>query len=39
MLEGEDIVGFRFELQELPYKEDRIPEGFKIKATYDLHRE
>ncbi|MFX0021254.1 MAG: VOC family protein [Candidatus Hermodarchaeota archaeon] len=39
MLEGEDIVGFRFELQELPYKEDRIPEGFKIKSMYDLKRE
>jgi catechol 2,3-dioxygenase-like lactoylglutathione lyase family enzyme len=39
MLEGEDIVGFRFELQELPFKEDRIPEGFKIKSTYDLRRE
>ncbi len=39
MLEGEDIVGFKFELQELPFKEDRIPEGFKIKSEYDLKRE
>jgi len=39
MLEGEDIVGFRFELQEIPYKEDRIPEGYKIQSTYDLKRE
>ena len=39
MLEGEDIVGFRFELQEIPYKEDRIPDGYKIKSTYDLNRE
>jgi len=39
MLEGEDIVGFRFELQEIPYKEDRIPEGYKIQSTYNLKRE
>jgi len=39
MLGGEDIVGFRFELAEIAYKEDRIPEGYKIKSTYDLKRE
>jgi catechol 2,3-dioxygenase-like lactoylglutathione lyase family enzyme len=39
MLEGEDIVGFRFELEEIPYKEDKIPEGIQIKTSYDLKRD
>ncbi|MFW9999706.1 MAG: VOC family protein [Candidatus Hermodarchaeota archaeon] len=38
MLEANDIVGFRFELGEIPYKEDRIPEGYKIQPNYDLKR-
>jgi len=39
MLEGSEIVGFRFELQENPFKEEKIPEGQRIKSTYDLKRE
>jgi hypothetical protein len=39
MLEGEEIVGFRFELHEIPYKEDHIPEGFQIKSSYDIRRD
>ena len=39
MLEANNIVGFRFEFQEIPYKEDKIPEGHKIKSSYDLKRE
>lgn len=38
MIGGEDIVGFRFELAESRYKEDKIPEGLKIKSSYDLQR-
>lgn len=38
MIGGEDIVGFRFELSENPYKEEKIPEGFKIQTSYDLKR-
>ena len=34
-----DIVGFRFEFQEIPYREDKVPEGHKIKSSYDLKRE
>jgi len=30
MIGGEEIVGFRFELAESPYKEDKIPEEYKI---------
>jgi catechol 2,3-dioxygenase-like lactoylglutathione lyase family enzyme len=39
MLEAKDIVGFRFELQEIPFKEDKIPDGIKIKSHYDLQRD
>ena len=39
MLEAKDIVGFRFELQEIPFKEDKIPDGIKIQSSYDLKRE
>ncbi|MBD3215722.1 MAG: hypothetical protein GF311_24130 [Candidatus Lokiarchaeota archaeon] len=38
MIGGEDIVGFKFELSENPWKEDKVPEGFKIKSSYDLKR-
>ena len=38
MIGGDDIVGFKFELSENPWKEDRIPEGFQIKPSYDLKR-
>lgn len=38
MIGGEDIVGFRFELAESPNKDDKIPEGLKIKPSYDLQR-
>ena len=33
MIGGEEIVGFRFELAESPYKEDKIPEEYKIKSS------
>jgi len=39
MIGGDEIVGFKFELSENPWKEDKVPEGFKIKATYDMKRE
>lgn len=38
MIGGEEIVGFRFELAESPIKENKIPEGLKIKPSYDLKR-
>ena len=40
MIGGEDIVGFKFELSENPWKEEeKVPEGYKIKAQYDMRRE
>ncbi|TFG22999.1 MAG: hypothetical protein EU529_08765 [Promethearchaeota archaeon] len=30
MIGGEEIVGFRFELAESPYKEDKTPEEYKV---------
>ena len=39
MLEANDVVGFRFELQEIPYRKEKTPEGHKIKKSYNLKRE
>ena len=38
MIGGEDIMRFRFELFENPYKEDKAPEGFKIQLSYTMKR-
>lgn len=38
MIDGDDIVGFKFELSENPWKEYKVPDGFKIKPGYDMKR-